>query len=194
MNTGQMLLTICALALFGTTVFTVNKNNLNNGTILRQTELGIYAVSLGTSFIQRASEMDFDENTVGGLLYITTPMLREPNIPATWLTAVGYLGIETNASGRNKTGPQEWAGKDTSFDDFDDYNNFQRDTLIADVDSFHVAASVFYVNQDGSAAATMTWQKEMDISVSSTVNRQVFTGDTGGIDIIKLSYILAFYK
>jgi hypothetical protein len=193
MNTGQMMLTICALILFGTTVFTVNRNNLNNGTILRQTELGIYAVSLATSFIQRASEMDFDENTVGGLLYITTPMLREPSIPATWLTATGNLGIETNASTRNKTGPQEWAGKDTSFDDFDDYNNFQRDTLIADVDSFHVAASVSYVNQDGSAAATITWQKQMDISVSSTVNRKVFTGQEG-IDIIKLSYILAFYK
>ena len=35
MNSGQMLLTICALALFGTTVFSVNRNTLNNGTITK---------------------------------------------------------------------------------------------------------------------------------------------------------------
>jgi hypothetical protein len=190
MNTGQMMLATGAMVLLGTTVFTVNRNNLQHGTILRQTELGIYAVSLGTSIIQRASGMSFDEKTIGNNSVPTTPS------PIAGLLSTS-LGRDSGAA--NIVGPTEWAGKDTSFDDFDDYNNFNRDTSITGVDNFHISAIVYYVNQSPpySMSTTPTWLKQMDIAVNNTINRKVFqdTSSTNkeGIDTIKMSYIFSFY-
>jgi len=190
MNTGQMMLTILAMVLLGTTVFSVNRNNLQHGTILRQTELGIYAVSLGTSIIQRASGMSFDEKTIG-----------TNSLPTTILPAAGVLsttlGRETGAA--NIFGPTEWANNDTSFDDFDDYNNFSTDSTITGVDRFHIGAVVYYVNQDPPYAksATPTWLKQMDITVNNTISRSAFQNPNEaldkGTDTIKMSYIFSFY-
>jgi hypothetical protein len=191
MNTGQMILTTGALVLLGTTVYTVNQNSLQQGTVLRQTKLGIYAVSLATSYIQRASGMDYDEKTV------VRPPLGTLPAPATIFSA--NLGIETG--GQNIYGPPEWVGKDTSFDDFDDYNNFAIDTAITNVDRFHVVAYVYYVNTNPplySFSTVPTWLKRMDIRVFSSIDRKVYErsvgdADTSGIDRINLSYIFSFY-
>jgi len=188
MNTGQMMLVGMALVLLGTTVLSVNRNSLNNGTILRQTELGIYAVSLATSYIQRATELDWDEKTVGGLVFINIPMPQPPNIPAADATAPGSLG---------RDGSNEKQGQDNTYDDFDDYNGFVEDTLISNVDNFHVTAQVYYVNQTPpytKTTANATWQKQMDIQVCNSINRKVFSGESAGTDTIKLSYIYAFYR
>jgi hypothetical protein len=211
MNTGQMMLTICALVLLGTTVLTVNRTSLNQGTILRQTESGIYAVSLATSYIQKAVSLDFDEGTV------TRPTSLPTNLDpstATFTTTSNYsttkfltipanLGIETNASNRNEFGPQEYANKDTSFDDFDDYNGFSIDTAITNVDVFHISASVYYVTQPTTAqptpvlSTTATWLKRLDLCVSSSISRKVFENPSAaintGTDTIKISYIKSFY-
>ena len=173
-----MLLTICALVLLGTTVLTVNSNTLNQGTIMRQTQTGIYAVSLATSYIQKAMSLDFDEGTVtrpNALPTNTNPATStftstsnySATTPLAFLTTPANLGIETNASGRNIIGTQEYAGKDSSFDDFDDYNGFSVKTLVANVDSFYVSAVVYYVTQPTTAqptpvlSATATWLKRL---------------------------------
>jgi hypothetical protein len=189
MNTGQMMLAIGAMVLLGTTVFTVNRTNLQHGTILRQTELGIYAVSLATSVIQRASGMSFDEKTIGNS--------SVPTIPSPLAVILSTIPLARETGGLNITGPPELANRDTSFDDFDDYNNFIRDTLIAGVDSFHVAAFVYYVNQSQpySRSPTPTWLKQMDIAVNNTISRNVFEspGEVEGKDTIKMSYVFSFY-
>lgn len=187
MNAGQMMLVGMALVLLGTTVLSVNSNSLNNGTILRQTELGIYAVSLATSYIQRASELDWDQKTVGGLVFINIPMPQSPNIPAADATAPASLGRDVG----------EYQGCDNTFNDFDDYNGFVEDTVIPGVDNFHVTAQVYYVNQTppySMTTANATWQKQMDIQVTNSINRKVFSGESAGTDTIKLSYIYAFYR
>jgi hypothetical protein len=194
MNTGQMMLATGAMVLLGTTVFTVNRNNLQHGTILRQTELGIYAVSLGTSIIQRASGMSFDELTIGNSSVPTIPS------PVTGVLSTA-LGRETGTA--NIIGPTEWANNDTSFDDFDDYNNFSRDTTITGVDNFHIIAFVYYVTQPTPAqptptySLTPTWIKQMDIAVNNTISRKVFENASStnkeGTDTIKMSYIFSFY-
>ena len=196
MGTGQMLLTIMALVLFGSTIFSVNCSSLNQGTILRQTELGIYAVSLATSYIQRAAALDFDEKTVGGAVFITVPMPQPPNIPAADLTAPASLGVEAGSPGVT-VGVRETANFDNTFDDFDDYNAFAKDTNISDVDKFHIRADVYYITQTApftKVTANTTWLKQMDIYVNNSVDRSKSTGDTKGIDTVKLSYILGFYK
>jgi hypothetical protein len=186
MGTGQMFLTIMAVVLLGTTIVSVNQNNLNQGTILRQTELGIYAVSLATSYLQKAAAMDFDEKTVSGLVYITVPMPQPPSIPSTVLTAPGSLGPDAG----------ETTNKDDTFDDFDDYRGYSYDTTITSVDRFHVISDVYYVNQSppySKTTANITWLKQMDIKINNTIDRRVFT-NTSGTDTIKMSYIMSFYK
>jgi hypothetical protein len=193
MGTGQMFLTIMAVMLLGVTIMSVNRNNLNQGTILRQTEIGIYAVSLATSYIQKAAAMDFDQKTVSGLVYITVPMPQPPSIPAATLTAPGSLGFDGSA-----TTPIEVVNKDDTYNDFDDYNGYVYDTTITSVDKFHVTASVYYVNQTPpytKNTANITWLKQMDIKINNSIDRKVFQGSsTSGTDTIKMSYIMGFYK
>jgi hypothetical protein len=191
MNSGQTLLTVLAVLLLGTTIFSVNRNSLNQGTIIRQTELGIYSVSLATSIIQRASEMDFDSATVSGLVFITVPMPQPPYIPAGTLTAVNKLGPEPTTG--------EIKNNDTTYNDFDDYNGFSKDTTIQNVGKFSISAEVYYVNQTPPYAKTtsnVTWLKQMNIKVNSSINRQVFEGNakSPGTDTIRMSYIMGFYK
>lgn len=198
MGTGQMVLTIMAIVLLGTTILSVNSSSLNQGTILRQTELGIYAVSLASSYIQRAAALDFDEKTVNGLLSITVPMPQPPNIPSTTLTAPASLGPEPGTPGTT-VGVYETKNFDNTYDDFDDYNTFVKDTNISDVDKFHVHADVYYISQTApftKVTANTTWLKQMDIYVNNTVDRNVFEKNAvdKGTDTIKLSYILGFFK
>jgi hypothetical protein len=190
MNTGQMMMTAMAMILLGTTIFAVNSNNLQYGTIFRQTELGIYAVSLGTSIIQRASGVFFDEKTEAA-----------SSVPSTINPTVGVLsttlGRESGVA--NLVGPTEWANKDTSFDDFDDYNNYSLDSTITGVDRFRISAVVYYVSQTPpyTKVAGPTWLKQIDISVNNTISRDVFqnrgAASDQGKDTVKMSYIFSFY-
>jgi hypothetical protein len=193
MNTGQTMLTTMAMVLLGTTVFSVNRNNLQHGSILRQTELGIYAVSLATSIVQRASGMSFDELTVGN-----------SSVPTTIDPTTGVLTISTklgrDIGGDNKVGPTEIIRKDTSFDDFDDYNNFDKDTTIVGVDIFHISAIVYYVSQTPPYSRTTapTWLKQMDIATNNSISRKVFEDTSkslskAGVDTIKMSHIFSYY-
>jgi hypothetical protein len=191
MNTGQMMLTIAALILLGTTVLTVNRNNLNHGTILQQTELGIYAVSLATSYMQNATSLAFDEQTV------VRPAL--PSLAS--LTTTANFGCEYNHLHPLQTGQElhELAGVPSTFDDIDDYYGFNVDTTIANVDRFHVTATVYYVsaNQPYSRIAGPTWLKRIDLCVNNTISRKVFedpsVANKNGTDTIKMSYIKSYY-
>jgi hypothetical protein len=184
MSTGQMMMTIGAVVLLGVTVLTVNRNNLNQGVILRQTEIGLYAVGLATSYLEKASNLDFDEATVGNNMVYATSELS---------TSLGYDAGET-------------ANKDSTFDDFDDYNNFNAldTTAKAQVDNFRVRASVNYVSLNSPyviipppyTTATTTWLKQIDIWIIPSVGRQGIEGRsiTAGVDTIKLSYIYSYYQ
>jgi hypothetical protein len=184
MNTGQMMLTIGALILLGTTVFTVNRNTLNQGTILRQTESGIYAVSLATSYIQKAMSLAFDEKTN------VRPTLPVNAVPSAYLTAPP-LGIDASFG--------EIANKDSTFDDFDDYNGYLKDTSIANVDNFHVSAFVYYIQNvpPYGQTGTPTWLKRIDLCLNSSVSRKAYADNSVGVDsgtdTIKISYIKSYY-
>jgi hypothetical protein len=190
MNLGQMTLAIGALILLGVTVLTVNSSNLNHGTILRQTELGIYAVSLATSYIQKATSMEFDELTV------VRPTLPNNPDPSLYLTALASLRIDNPHIGHTSA-KVEAANMDSTFDDFDDYNNYVTDTTIHGVDMFHVTAKVYYVSPvpPYPPSLSQSWLKRMDIKVNNTISRNVFEAPSSdiGTDTIRLSYIKSYY-
>lgn len=168
MNTGQMMLTTGAIILLGVTVMTVNGMYGNHGTILRQTEIGIYATSLGTSMVEEASGMNFDEATVNSVIYATTS-----------LTSSGSLGAESGET----TTPDSSA----NFDDFDDYNNRTFGVKVANVDTFTIKTSVYYVTNTSpylQQTTTPTWAKRLDVRVHSFAMK----------DTVKMSYIFTYFN
>ncbi len=211
MNTGQMMLSILAVVLLGTTILTTNRTSLQQGTILRQAQVGIYCVSLATSYIQKAMSMDFDEGTVVRPSALATSLnpgtatftsTSDFSANTKFLTLAANLGPDT-ATSHNINPPKEYANKDSSYDDFDDYNGFSIDTSITNVDRFHVSASVYYVTQPTilvptpTKTTTPTWLKRMDLYVNGSVNRTAAQGTINskdmGTDTIKFSYIKSFY-
>jgi hypothetical protein len=187
MTTGQMIMTTGALVLLGTTVLTVNRNNINQGTILRQTEIGIYAVSLATSYVEKASAFNYDEATVGN--FIT-------NGVTTTLTSPSLLGPDTS-----HVGPygKEKANIDSTFDDFDDYNGFAHCDTVKEADVFTTNIAVHYCDTTGTiypnTGSTKTFYKRMDVMTWGSVSRSAFEGtevNGTGVDTIKLSYIFSY--
>ena len=63
MGTGQMLITIGAIALLGGVILNVNRNIDNTGTILLHSNIGIEEVSLASSVMEEAQGLAFDEIT-----------------------------------------------------------------------------------------------------------------------------------
>ncbi|MBF8247995.1 MAG: hypothetical protein HW374_795 [Bacteroidetes bacterium] len=168
MSTGQMMLTTGAIILLGMTVLTVNGMYGNHGTILRQTEIGIYATSLGTSMIEEASGMNFDEKTVNDAIYATSS-----------LTSSGSLGAE---SGETTTPDSA-----INFDDFDDYNNRVFGMKVAGVDTFTIRTYVYYVTNSSpylQQTSTPTWLKKLDLKISSFAMT----------DTVKMSYIFSYFN
>lgn len=167
MNTGQTVLSIFALILLGTTIVTVNRMSLQHGTILQQTEIGVYATSLATSIVEEASGQRFDDATVNDAVVATTS-----------LTASGSLGPEA--------GETTVPASTINFNDFDDYNNLKLGLKVAGIDSFTVKASVHYVNDTLPSVnvTTRTWFKRLDVSVYGTATT----------DTIKMSYVFSYYN
>lgn len=100
MGLGQTLLTILALAMLGTLMLTVNRNTLDNGQAIEQSEYRIMASSLGISALERAQGMAFDQNTVSSDISGTSS-----------LTAT--LGPESGET-------------EATFNDFDDFNGYSK--------------------------------------------------------------------
>jgi hypothetical protein len=167
MNTGQMMLTVGAMVLLGVTVLSVNRTSSTHGTILRQTEIGIYATSLATSVVEEASGQNFDEVTVNDAITSTTV-----------LTASSSLGPETGET----TTPVSTI----NFDDFDDYNGLVKIDTIRGSDIFTTRASVNYVDvgSPNGSTTTRTFHKRLTVKVTGTATQ----------DTITMSYIFSYFN
>jgi hypothetical protein len=180
-GTGQTILTIAALVLLGFTVLLTNRSSLQYGTIINQTEIDIYSVSLAESIIEEASGKWFDkfstsDTAESGAVITALTQLTDPTL----------LGKETGEVYPN-------------FDDFDDYNSWSVTpyvTYVQGVDSFHIKAEVFYVdttNPDLKLPSTKTWHKKMIVKVWPTITPW---GDSTGKakpDTITMSYLYSYW-
>jgi hypothetical protein len=171
------MLTVLAMILLGITVLTVNNSSLQNGSILTQTQIGIYGISLATSIIEEAAGMAFDQNTDNAAVTSTSALSTT-------------LGPE---SGETTSPPSA-----LKFNDFDDYNNLPLGTNVAGVDSFMTKVKVYYINDANPEVKVLspTWFKRMDVTVNGTgvadtgrAKRGLATGDT-----IKISYIFSYFQ
>jgi len=169
------MLSILAVVLLGMTVIAVNRSSLQNGTILEQTQIGVYGISLASSIIEDASGKAFDEATVDNAVSLTSQLS----------STLGPEGTEKRTPDTTKY-----------FDDFDDYNGLNMKVGVAGVDSFTVQAKVYYVNDANPEVKVTgpTWYKRMDVVVfgtgvrdTSRAKRGLATGDT-----IKMAYVFSY--
>jgi hypothetical protein len=185
-NTGQTLLTICALIILGLTVLTTNRASLQHGAIITQTEVDIYAVSLAEAKIEEASGKAFDHfsstDTAGNGYVITA--LSQLSSP------LGKESDDTVSAGP----PMKYF-----FDDFDDYNYYSGSNpfrlYVDGVDTFHIQTTVFYVDpaHPDVDAGTRTWHKRMIVKVWPTVTAW---GDSAGKarpDTVTMTYIYSYW-
>ncbi len=171
--------------LLGFTVLLTNRSSLQYGTIISQTEIDIYAVSLAESIIEEAAGKAFDHysaaDTAGSGAVITA---------LSQLTPAASLGKEAD---------DNYAGT-SGFDDFDDYNSWAITpyvSYVAGVDSFHIQAQVFYVDTTNPdlKVNTQTWHKKMIVKVWPTIAPWGETQASGKAkpDTITMSYLYSYW-
>ncbi|MGA3245760.1 MAG: hypothetical protein ABSE41_14175 [Bacteroidota bacterium] len=185
MGTGQTILTIGALTLLSFSVLLTNRSSLQYGSIINQTEIDIYSVSLAESIIEEAAGRAFDHysasDTASDGAVITS---------LTQLTDPALLGAE---------GDDNYTGS-SGFDDFDDYNSWYSHPYVVyvpGVDSFHIQAQVFYVDTTNPDLAlnTRTWHKKMIVKVWPTITPWGETTASGKAkpDTVIMSYLYSYW-
>lgn len=165
MNTGQTILTIVAVVLLGTNVFSVNRSSLQHGVVLQQTEIGLFGVSMATSLLEEAQGKAFDKASVLDQLLSTTQ-----------LTPWDSLGPDAGEYHGDPLG---------DFNDFDDFNNLRDTVTIKDVDTFYRWAKVVYVdtvNPDLERHYT-TWIKKLTVYVRGK----------SANDTLQMSYLFTYW-
>jgi hypothetical protein len=179
MNTGQTILSLGAVILWSVTVLLTNRSSLQHGTIINQTQIDIYAVSLAQAKIEEASGKAFDQfsasDTAGNGNAITA---------LSQLTDPTQLGKET---GENYP----------DFNDFDDYNYYTGTNpfklYVPGVDTFRIQTTVFYVDttDPGGKSNVRTWHKKMVVKVWPTISP--WSADKPQPDTVVMTYIYSYW-
>ncbi len=145
MNLGQSLLAIGALLILSLNVLRMNNSILITDEVVLDSKVGVLATSIGTSLIEEASKLSFDENTKS-----------DPVQSLFSLTNKGSFGQEVSGV----------------FDDFDDYQgHIQQDTIFTI--PFTSVCQVDYINPnnpDGSTTSN-TWHKKLTVRIYSDFSR-----------------------
>jgi hypothetical protein len=179
MNTGQTILSLGAVILWSVTVLLTNRASLQHGTIINQTQIDIYAVSLAQAKIEEASGKAFDA-------YSATDTMGNgrPITSLSQLTDPALLGKEAGETYPN-------------FDDFDDYNYYSGNNplkvYVPGVDTFRIQTTVCYVDTTDPATkvSVRTWHKKMVVKVWSTISP--WSADTPQPDTVVMTYVYSYW-
>lgn len=145
MNLGQSLFAIGALTILSLTILRMNNNILSTDETVMDSKIGILAISIGTSLIEEASKLHFDESTR------TNPVNN-----LNYLTPVSSLGQESPGV----------------FDDFDDYNNYTKHDTIYSI-PFHTRCLVTYINptNPNGSSSNRTWHKKLTVKIANDFSK-----------------------
>jgi hypothetical protein len=145
MNTGQSMLTLGAIMLLSFLTLRVNSNILLAQTSIQNAKFGLLATSLAASMMERGSRLAFDEasdgNAVTNLNQLTPP---------------------------NSLGPELGETLNT-FNDLDDFNNYDVSDSSMPSAVFRVRCRVFYINPSAPSTPvnSKTYHKNFTVSVTS---------------------------
>lgn len=150
MNTGQTMMTMCAMMLLSAIMLRVNTSNLSNESVRDQAQYGVLATSIATSIIEDAQSKSFDHSTDTNSVNLLTQLS----------SVLGPEGGET----------------EETFNDFDDYNGFTiRDSTMPSA-VFDIACEVVYVSSNDieGFSNNRTWHKKMNVTISSPFSPDTF--------------------
>ncbi len=122
----------------GRLILTVNRTTLETGSTKDVAEYRITATSLGTSLLERAQDLAFDEATVD--TFLTAAQISS-------LTAAANFGADAGETSYNL------------FDDIDDFHNYIRVDTIPNSAIFVSTAKVQYLNVTPPSTMTVTTSK-----------------------------------
>ncbi|HAP35741.1 MAG TPA: hypothetical protein DCQ28_07280 [Bacteroidetes bacterium] len=145
MGLGQTLLTIMALMLMGRLILMVNRTTLETGSTKDMAEYAITATSLGTSILEYANDLAFDEATVD-----------------TFLTSTQSASLTAAAS----FGPDAGETNFRIFDDIDDYHGYSKIDTIPTSAIFFTRVTVQYLNVVPPSTVTVTTVKKFNKLIS----------------------------
>jgi MSHA pilin protein MshD len=106
----------------------VSKNTLSTEDVMYDSNFGITATSIGSSIIEDASKKRFDN-----IFYLDSTAVYDP----TDFTPAAYLGVD---SGETTTDA-------STFNDFDDYNNFTGVDSTMPSAIYNFSSQVCYINE-----------------------------------------------
>jgi hypothetical protein len=179
MNTGQTILSLGAVILWSVTVLLTNRASLQHGTIINQTQIDIYAVSLAQAKIEEASGKAFDQ-------YSATDTMGNGN-------AITNLSQLTDPTLLGKEAGEVYP----DFNDFDDYNYFKGTNpfkvYVPGVDTFRIQTTVCYVDTADPAGISnvRTWHKKMTVKVWPTISP--WSADNPQPDTVVMTYIYSYW-
>ncbi|NOQ97435.1 MAG: hypothetical protein GQ561_04650 [Calditrichae bacterium] len=175
MGTGQMMLTIGALALLSLAILNLNSNLNNNDISLAQNRYRLEALSLMTSYLEQATMYFFDESSTDTA---SAKLLTDFTLP-------NNLGLEGNDS--------------SQVDDFDDFNNMTRiDTGLSGI-IYKVMFKVDYVQIVGDSikpSGNREWNKRMTISVTDNFAEPILYRNVSGDqvrDTLTISFVNSYW-
>lgn len=154
----EMMFLILAGLLLATLILTEHGGNLSTDDTVLTSKLGLNAVSIANSYIEKvtSNSLYFDEYTRS---HSIQPRVVSPADSATLLanlsTTMGKDAGETTVS---------------TFNDVDDFNNYDDTVGVAGVGLFHIRCSVrYYDPASGSETVAKTWFKLFTVVVTDTI-------------------------
>jgi len=145
-----MILALGAMILLTLLITNVNKSSLYTEDTMYDSNFGITATSIGSSIIEDASRLRFDQR-----FYVDESTVYDPS----FFTDPDSLGFE---SPETKNDPK-------TFNDFDDYNGYSGIDTTMPTAVFHFFCRVWYVNANAldDTANTRTFHKKIMVRVWS---------------------------
>ena len=184
MSGSNLMLTICALLLFGLFAMGGRTLTATNSRIADHSEYSLTAISVAQSIIDEAKTKAFDHRTTNR--WFSVP-------PDSFSTALGpdisseiFTMADTSSSGAYRSA--------TKYNDIDDYNHYVRVINSNRARGYVVSVEVNYVNESDpeSLTSSRTNCKRMDVSVTCPAMSQLNAETSEDALPIRLSYVFAY--
>ena len=181
----EMMFLIFAGALLATLMLTENTGNMSTEETVLTSKIGLNAISVANSFIERVTSntLYFDEFT------------RSNSVQPRPTSPTDSAALLANLS--SPLGPDAGETSPGTFEDVDDYNNYNDTVMVAGVGVFHVICSVKYYDPSlDSTTSSKTWFKIFTVAVTDTIpgSESHYLQIQGQQIAIRRSVIVSYYN
>ncbi len=181
---SNMMLTICALLLFGLFALGANALTMSNSKVADRSEYSLTAISLAQSVIDEAKTKAFDERTVSARYAVPVDSFATVLGPEAPGEMFGLPDSSSNGHFKSRS----------KYNDVDDYNNYIRIVDTPRARGYVISVLVSYAAEDNpeSSTASRTTCKRMDVTVTCPAISQLNSETTDDALPIRLSYVFSY--